>query len=73
MKLLLWARHELMRVSPMGLIREVNAAWEATPPQSKRYTTDLGWKQHYLEGRLGIETGKLAQHPMYALFRWSCL
>jgi hypothetical protein len=59
-------------VSPMGLIREVDGAWDHTSAWTRRYTNALRWKQRYLEGRLGVEPGKLEQHQMYALFRWSC-
>jgi hypothetical protein len=58
--------------SPMEMIREVNAAWDAASVQTRGNITAKLWKQRYLEGRLGIDAGKLPEHQMYALFGWSC-
>lgn len=58
--------------SPMEMIREVNAAWDVASVQTRHDIAAKLWKQRYLEGRLGIDAGKLPEHQMYALFRWSC-
>jgi hypothetical protein len=59
--------------SPMAMIREVNAAWDAAPSSTRQYIDASFWKQRYLEGRLGLAHGEFVQHEMYQLFKWSCL
>jgi hypothetical protein len=60
------------QATPMEMITEVNAAWDAASEQTRRTIKAKLWKQRYLEGRLGIDAGKLPEHQMYALFGWSC-